>query len=260
MKVGFIGCGNMGGALARAVASTGYAEVMLYDKDSLKAEALAEEISAVAVAASKVAECDYVFIGVKPNMVSTVLGELSAKFKDTSVIISMAAGVKIEKIKAAIARPEIGIIRIMPNTPVAYGEGMILYSVDGADAAEDGFKKIMEKAGTLDKIPEALIDAGSAVSGCGPAFVYMFIEALADGGVAAAAVGIETDMDFFRRIRPRLIQRLVQALRRDLVAEPHFIVNVAIQLDLPQLLSPAFFSFCPLRMIEMGSNLYKLKI
>ena len=185
MKVGFIGCGNMGGALARAVASTGYAEVMLYDKDSVKAEALAEEISAVAVAASKVAECDYVFIGVKPNMVSTVLGELSAKFKNTSVIISMAAGVKIEKIKAAIARPEIGIIRIMPNTPVAYGEGMILYSVDGADAAEDGFKKIMEKAGTLDKIPEALIDAGSAVSGCGPAFVYMFIEALADGGVAA---------------------------------------------------------------------------
>lgn len=175
----------MGGALARAVASTGCAEVMLYDKDSLKAESLAREIAAVTASAAEVAKCDYVFIGVKPNMVSGVLGELAPSFNDTSVIISMAAGVKIEKIKAAIGRPEIGVIRIMPNTPVAYGEGMILYSVDGADAAEDGFKRIMEKAGTLDKIPEALIDAGSAVSGCGPAFVYMFIEALADGGVAA---------------------------------------------------------------------------
>lgn len=175
----------MGGALARAVACTGYAEVILYDKDAAKAASLAEEIGATPCGIKAVAECDYIFIGVKPNMVAAVLEELSPILNTSSVIISMAAGVAIGKIQAAIGRPEIGIIRIMPNTPVAYGEGMILYSVAGADGAEAGFERIMEKAGTLDKIPEGLMDAGSAVSGCGPAFVYMFIEALADGGVAA---------------------------------------------------------------------------
>jgi pyrroline-5-carboxylate reductase len=75
----------------------------------------------------------------------------------------------------------------MPNTPVAYGEGMILYcaSEEVGDETLAKFRDFMKYAGELDMIPERLIDAGSAVSGCGPAFVYMFIEALADGGVAA---------------------------------------------------------------------------
>ena len=186
MKVGFIGCGNMGGALARAVSKVDGVEIHLYDKDTEKAASLAREIGATVGDMASVVASDYLFLGVKPNMVGAVLGEASPLIDKSTVIISMAAGVAIEKIESALGRPEVGIIRIMPNTPVAYGEGMILYSVSGrAVDREAGFLTIMKYAGTLDKIPEALIDAGSAVSGCGPAFVYMFIEALADGGVAA---------------------------------------------------------------------------
>ena len=103
----------------------------------------------------------------------------------------MAAGLCIEYFEKVlgIARP---IIRIMPNTPCSVGEGMILYSCNSkinADIEAD-FLKILSCTGKLDKIPEGLIDAASAVSGCGPAFVAIFAEALAD---AAVACGIPRD-------------------------------------------------------------------
>ena len=77
------------------------------------------------------------------------------------------------------------MIRIMPNTPASVGEGMIQYCSSNVTAEEEeAFRKIMAPAGWLDAVPENLIDAASCVSGCGPAWVYQFIEALADGGVA----------------------------------------------------------------------------
>ena len=176
----------MGGALARAVARSGCGEVLLYDKDTARSAALASEIGAGAADLGEVAGCDYLFLGVKPNIISGVLGELSTLVADTTVIVSMAAGVAIEKIESALGKSN-PVIRIMPNTPAAYGRGMILYTTS-ASVSEDAvaaFTEFMKPAGVLDRIPESLIDAGSAVSGCGPAFVYMFIEALADGGVAA---------------------------------------------------------------------------
>jgi len=186
MKIGFIGCGNMGGALASAVSRSGCAEILLLDKDTARAEALAEKIGAECATLDKIAKCDYVFLGVKPNMIADVLGELSPVIGESTVIISMAAGVAIAKIEAALGKC-CPVIRIMPNTPAAYGKGMILYTVSAAVTEKNfsDFVTFMKEAGTIDEIPERLIDAGSAVSGCGPAFVYMFIEALADGGVAA---------------------------------------------------------------------------
>ena len=78
------------------------------------------------------------------------------------------------------------IIRMMPNTPVALGAGMIQYCCDDVEPAQlQEWLAAMQPAGRLDEVPETLIDAASAVSGCGPAWVYQFIEALADGGVAA---------------------------------------------------------------------------
>ena len=77
------------------------------------------------------------------------------------------------------------VIRIMPNTPAAIGEGMILYCAEGVETEEKtAFVDVMQAAGSFDELSESLIDAGSAVSGCGPAFVYPFIEAMADGAVA----------------------------------------------------------------------------
>ena len=186
MNIGFIGCGNMGGALARAVARVSYARIYLFDKDTERSIALAKEIDAKPSELSDLKECDYIFLGVKPNIVRGVLSELKELLDEDTVLISMCAGVKLESLTEAIGKNH-PIIRIMPNTPVAYGEGMILYTAtpDVGEVRLDKFLDFMKYAGTLDKIPEALIDAGSALSGCGPAFVYMFIEALADGAVAA---------------------------------------------------------------------------
>ena len=182
MRIGFIGCGNMGGALARAAKG----EIILYDRNTDAAMALARELGArVAGSATELTEeCEVVFLGVKPNVIPTVLEEIKGALDKTTVLVSMAAGVAIEKIEGTVGAIT-PIIRIMPNTPAAVGEGMILVTRNSAltDGMLNAFLAAMKGAGRFDVIDERLIDAASAVSGCGPAFVYMFIEALADGGV-----------------------------------------------------------------------------
>ena len=183
IKVGFIGCGNMGGALAAAAAKCKDAEVLLYDKDTERAEALAERLRGKAVSLDKVCGARLVFLGVKPNVIPAVADEVrDAIALSGAVIVSMAAGVSTSKLEAAFG--DVPVIRIMPNTPAEVGRGMILYTANtrGSGAIPD-FLEVMAAAGRCDAIEERLIDAASAISGCGPAFVYMFIEALADGGV-----------------------------------------------------------------------------
>lgn len=176
----------MGGALARAVSRVAYVKVCLYDKDSERAAALAKDIDGIPAELCDIAECDYVFLGVKPNIIHTVAKEIAPMLGERTVIVTMAAGVSIDQVATALGKTA-PIIRIMPNTPAAYGKGMILYTASEEVSREslEKFRDVMKYAGRLDLIPEKLIDAGSAVSGCGPAFVYMFIEALADGGVAS---------------------------------------------------------------------------
>ncbi len=188
MKIGFIGAGNMGGALARAVfrANCG-AELWIADTDTAKAEALATSIGGrVASGADLVLTCDYLFLGVKPQVLGAVLGGLRSALATRTdlTLISMAAGVTAAAVqeKCGVVLP---VIRIMPNTAVDAGEGMILYTCtpEVCEAARADFSAMLAAAGKLDEIPEGLIDAGSAVTGCGPAFAYLFIEALADAGV-----------------------------------------------------------------------------
>ena len=183
LKIGFIGCGNMGGALARAAAKCKDAEVLLYDKDTEKAEKLAECIGASAVTLERVCQAKLVFLGVKPNLIASVAGEVRDLLAVSgATVVSMAAGVSIAKLEESLS--DLPIIRIMPNTPAQIGCGMILYSANTRGSGTlPLFLEAMAAAGRLDAIEERLIDAASAISGCGPAFVYMFIEALADGGV-----------------------------------------------------------------------------
>ena len=188
MKIGFIGAGNMGSALANAAVKADGAEVYLYDKDEKKAKIAAEKIGAKYAENTVIAtECDYIFLGVKPNIVGAAIGEIKdiLKKRRDYALVSMAAGVSIAKIEGFFDGYGANVIRIMPNTPVSVGSGMILWCKNEtvSDECANGFLDAMRYAGTFDKIDEGKIDAASAVSGCGPAFVYMFIEALADGGV-----------------------------------------------------------------------------
>ena len=185
MKIGFIGAGNMGGALATAAAkAVGGDCLLIADVSAEKAAALAAEIGAVvADNATVAAQCDYIFLGVKPQMMKDMLTDLKPSLQADTVLITMAAGLTTDQIRAWAG--DLPVIRIMPNTPVAVGEGMTLYTATDDVTAEqlDGFVQMMEWSGKLCHLPESLIDSGCAVSGCGPAFVYLFIEAMAGGGV-----------------------------------------------------------------------------
>ncbi len=188
-KIGFIGCGNMGGALAKAaVKSVGAENIFVFDIDTKKAKDFAEETDVnVADAEYIVLNCDYIFLGVKPQMLKGLFEKISPVIEERTTdftLVSMAAGVSLASLNA-MALVDCPIIRIMPNMPVSVGEGMVLYTVNDFVSKEDidGFTDTLKFAGLLDKIDEDKIDAASCVSGCGPAFMFMFCEALADGAV-----------------------------------------------------------------------------
>lgn len=183
MKYGFIGCGNMGGALARALSHT-TKDILISDFDSQKAKLFAEQIGASAADNATVAnECERIFLGVKPQMMSEILsGIKDVLCAKKPILISMAAGIKISKIQELVGSA-LPVIRIMPNTPVSVGKGTVLYCSQNTESIiVDDFVADMRYAGTLNKIDENLIDAGCSVSGCGPAFMYMFANAVAKGG------------------------------------------------------------------------------
>ena len=174
--------------MARACRSAG-CDVLIFDKNSALAETVAAELGGVNCAdCGELAHaCDVIFLGVKPNIVPTVLEQLRENIKNRRdcLLVSMAAGVTVASIEATLGFP-FPIVRIMPNTPVAVGEGMILWCASAAVTEElaAGFTAAMSCAGVLARLDEEKIDAGTAVSGCGPAFVYMFIDALTMGGEA----------------------------------------------------------------------------
>ena len=188
---GFIGTGNMGGALARALRkNVSGKEIELTNRSIEKADSLASELCCyVATSNNEIAKKSaYIFLGVKPQMMEGVLQGIRdtlAQRQDRFILVTMAAGLTIQRIRE-MAGGDYPVIRIMPNTPSSIGEGMILYTAgsDVLDIELQVFLTAMAGAGRLSPLPEHLMDAGSAISGCGPAFVDLFIEALADGGVA----------------------------------------------------------------------------
>ncbi len=186
-KFGFIGAGNMGGALAVAL-SKKTSDIALADVDVKKAQTLAEEIGGKVESNEQIAKsAKYIILAVKPQFMADMLDGISDILRDRNddfVLVSIAAGVSISKVQT-MAKGEYKVIRIMPNTPAFLGEGMMLFTLseDVSENEKNEFLEAMQNAGVWDELPEKLIDAGCALSGCGPAFVYMMIEALADGAV-----------------------------------------------------------------------------
>jgi pyrroline-5-carboxylate reductase len=179
----------MGSALARAACqSAGAQAVLLANRTRAKAERLAEKLGCSVGNNTDVArQCAVLFLGVKPQIMGEMLSGVApilAERTDRFVLVTMAAGLTCQRIQE-LAGGDYPVVRLMPNTPAAIGQGMIQYCSLGADEEEvEQIKAVLAPAGLLDPIPEQLIDAASAVSGCGPAYAYLFLEALADGGVA----------------------------------------------------------------------------
>lgn len=189
MTIGFIGTGHMGGALARAAAkAVSPGQIYLANRTAAKAQALSAEIGGVAVDNDSIAvECDYIFLGVKPQMMAPLLDSLRlllAARKTPCVLVTMAAGLTVDAVWE-MAGLQLPVIRIMPNVACAVGQGLTLYacSADVTAQQKQEFLRILSASGALEELDEHLIDAGSAVAGCGGAFACLFLEALADGAV-----------------------------------------------------------------------------
>ena len=184
---GFIGTGNMGGAIAKAVSkAVGGANIALANKTKEKAQILADEIGAVVVDNQYIAQnCEYIYLGVKPQMMAEMLDEIKdiiRSRKDEVTLVSMAAGLTTKKI-SDMAGGDVAVVRIMPNTPVAIGKGVIVYCSN--EKAKDKEKIVADAlvfGGLVDKIDEELIDIATVVMGCAPAFAALFAENLANGG------------------------------------------------------------------------------
>ncbi|MDR1469957.1 MAG: pyrroline-5-carboxylate reductase [Spirochaetaceae bacterium] len=188
-----IGSGNMGRALMKGVArAAGGVNLLFTDHTRAKAEAAAQEVGGSAVASNEeaVRAADVVFLAVKPAGIAAVVRETVAAFTQDKVVVSMAGRVSLEQLAAAFAvcgdnAPQ--VIRIMPNTPTLVGKGLIALTAPPSAAPEtvERVRALLAGAGVVDVVDEKLMDAIGALSGSGPAFVCLFMEALADSGVFA---------------------------------------------------------------------------
>lgn len=189
MKIAFIGTGNMGGALAKAASKVPENELLLVNRHPEKASRLQAEIGGTVVDhAAAISAADMIFLGVKPVMLQDLCDVIRPMLSARAghfVIVSMVAGVSVASLQSSLGAPY-PVIRIMPNTPVSVGEGMVLYTCSPEVTPDDleGFLSAMQYGGRFMPIEERLMGAGMAVSGCGPAYVDLFVEALADAAVA----------------------------------------------------------------------------
>jgi pyrroline-5-carboxylate reductase len=191
MKIGFIGLGNMGGSLARLVAQDERyrSELLLANRSRDKAEKIAAELGGQPVNNEDVfAQAEVIFLGIKPAQFADLLAEYQEiiENRESILLVSMAAGLSLELLEK-LTPSHHRWIRIMPNTPVAVGEGVITYALSqqAKQADEDMLRELLSSTGLLVKLEEKQLDAATALAGCGPAFVYLFIEALADASVRA---------------------------------------------------------------------------
>lgn len=188
-KIGCIGTGNMGSAIIRAICKEfGSENVIVSNRSEEKGRNFAKETGCKFTLnnVEVVKNSDYVFLAVKPNMIQKVIQEISGEISENQVLISMAAGLTIENLVSFCdSKKNVKFIRIMPNVPAQIGQAMTALCCNDDISLEQiqTVTKILESAGKVEKIPESLMDCVTAVSGSGPAFVFMFIEALADAAV-----------------------------------------------------------------------------
>jgi len=187
-KIGFIGMGNMGTAIMRGLLKTYKPEELLFTSaHEAKMQKITEEtgVAHVSTATDCAEQVKYLVLAVKPQVLPIVFKELNGKIRKDQVVISIAAGYAIADLQAGLG-DSARIVRSMPNTPAMVGEGMSGVSYDEVlftDEEKDVIDGFFTSFGKMEKVDEKLMDVVGSASGCSPAYVYMFIEALADGCV-----------------------------------------------------------------------------
>ena len=191
MKLGFIGAGRMATALARGCVGAGLVaaeDVLASDPVEAARERFGREVPDAEIAPTNLAVlagADAIFLAVKPQMMAAVLAELRPNVRPEHLVISIAAGIRLAKLAAALPAGT-RLIRVMPNTPCLIGEGASCFSRGAVATSEDAtlVELLLRSVGAAYEVDEPLLDAVTGLSGSGPAFVYTMIEALAAGGAA----------------------------------------------------------------------------
>lgn len=191
MKIGFIGLGNMakamiGGMLQKEIVQTGDIFGSAQTQETLEAVRAMYGIGTRDSNAAVAKEADVLILAVKPQFFQAVIEEIRETTSEKTLVISIAAGKTMGWIETAFNK-EIKLVRCMPNTPALVGEGCTGVCVNERVSQEETelSLRLMESFGKASLVPEGLMDAVGAVSGSSPAFVFMFIEAMADAAVAA---------------------------------------------------------------------------
>jgi len=191
LNIGFLGAGKMAAALAKGFISAGLVkpnQILASDPLEAARQTFAAETGAktTAVNAEVVKFARVVILAVKPGYVDELLTELRAGFTPQQLLISIAAGVTIAQMERNLG-PGARVIRVMPNTPALIGASASAFSLGQSATAADGAmaKKLLSSVGIVFELKENLLDAVTGLSGSGPAYIYVIIEALSDGGVAA---------------------------------------------------------------------------
>jgi len=188
MKIGLVGCGNMGSALVEGIKKTykSKIEIFAYDIDSKKLEGLVARCNVVKANGEKeIAEkCDIMILAVKPADIESVVKKISEKDSEDKIIVSIAAGIRVSLFRKYFAKSLIA--RVMPNIAFLAGEGVSAIYFDG-NFSEEQKKSIMDifnSCGISEEIrKEDLLDTVTGLSGSGPAFAFVFMNALSDAGV-----------------------------------------------------------------------------
>lgn len=185
-----IGCGNMAGAMLSRWLDAGLAPAHVTVVDPGRGEAPAPGVTLLAKLPNTLPDSAVILLGVKPQALPDVAPMLSPLLGESHLVVSMLAGVTVEQLRASLGR-RAAMIRIMPNTPVALGKGVVAFFADdsaGADSLSDA-RRLFAPLGLVERMgDEAQFNLLTALTGCGPAFVFRFIDALSQ---AAVSLGME---------------------------------------------------------------------
>lgn len=189
-RIGFIGGGQMAKALAGGAVSAGLVkpeQLLIAEPNPQQKELLTAALGNVQLCDHGIevlAACDRVILAVKPHVLQQIGGELASKVETRHLLVSIAAGISLLQLQEMFGSKR--IVRVMPNTPSQVGAGAAGIAADGNVREHDivWVEQLMNAVGTTVRVPDRLLHAVTGVSGSGPAYIYLVIEALSDGGVA----------------------------------------------------------------------------
>lgn len=184
--IGFIGAGNMGGAMIKAIAQADLGKVFIYDVNTACYDTFrSEQIVCCESFQEVMASCKYIVLAIKPQYYREQCEKMKHLIEAEQIVVTVAPGYTVEQMKTLLGEG-VRVVRTMPNTPALIGEGVTAYSYEEGELSQDevvALETYFSTFGKSFKVPENLMDAVIPTSGCSPAYGYVMIEAMADAAV-----------------------------------------------------------------------------